>query len=63
MSGIKKCKWTLDNLEKEVKEGRLSIRAAASKYGVPRSTVHDHLTYHEPGVKPGPAPILKKKRG
>ena len=40
-------KWCLDDLDKamqEVKEHGLSIRKASYKYGIPRSTIHDHVT-------------------
>ncbi len=63
MASKKKCKWTLENLEKaleEVKDGKLSVRSAASKYEIPKSTVHGHLTHHDPGAKPGPALILSR---
>lgn len=63
MAGTKRFKWKMEDLEsalEDVKEGKLSVRAAAQKYEVPKSTVHDHLKHHDAGAKPGPAPVLTK---
>ena len=47
----KKTSNTADNLQKaiaEVQGGQArSMRAAALKYGIPKSTLHDHLSRHE----------------
>ena len=57
--------WAFNALEKatqEVQEGKLSIRGAASKYGIPRSTIHDHTSCKVKEVsRPGPSPVLAKK--
>lgn len=59
----KRCQWRVENLDKafqDVRENQLSVRAAAQKYEVPKSTLHDHLNSHEPQGKPGPAPVLNR---
>ena len=59
----KKCKWTLESLEEaleEIQQGKLSVRAAASKYDIPKSTIHDHVKHHDREARPGPSPILTK---
>ena len=41
----KSVNWAFEDLEKavgEVQEGLLSVREAAAKYSVPKSTIHDH---------------------
>lgn len=47
----------------EVRENKLSIRKAAAKYGVPRSTFHDRVTgkIAEGRVTKGPDPYLSTK--
>lgn len=63
MAATTRRKWSIESLEKaidEVRKGNLSVRAAASKYDVPKSTVYDNLTRQEPKSTPGPAPILNK---
>ena len=45
MASAKRRNWKVEDLEKaveEVKEGKLTVRAAAMKYDVPKSTIHDH---------------------
>lgn len=59
----KRGQWSMENLEKalqDVRENQLSVRAAAQKHEVPKSTLHDHLKSHDPRAKPGPAPILNR---
>ena len=56
----KRCKWDMENLEKalqDVMDNQMSVRAAAKKYEVPKSTLHDHLKSYDTDAKPGPAPI------
>ena len=46
----------------EVQKGNLSIRGAAAKYGIPRSTIHDHASLKVKEVsRPGPKPVLTKE--
>lgn len=60
--------WTPDDLQEavdEVREGKLSIRNAATKYGIPRSTINDHSRMKLETIKPrpGPSPVLIDNRG
>lgn len=61
-TGRKRGNWKMEDLEKateEVKEGKLSVREAAQKYSIPKSTVHDHSSSKVKEVsRPGPAPVL-----
>ena len=54
--------WASDDLQrviKEVPEGKLSVRGASMKYGIPRSTIHDHASLKMKEVShPGPSPVL-----
>ena len=57
--------WTDDAMQKAVtaveQEG-ISLRQAAEMYGIPRSTLHDHITGRiELGALPGPKPYLTKE--
>ncbi len=66
MAGVRdRRKWDSDDLKKaieDVQEGRLSIRRAALKYGVPKSTLHDHASHRvEPLSRPGPPPVLSRE--
>ena len=57
-------KWCLDDLDKamqEVKEHGLSIRKASYKYGIPRSTIHDHVTGKIERVRHGLSPVLTEE--
>ncbi len=64
-SARKRGNWAFEDLEKateEVQEGKLSVRGAAGKYGIPRSTIHDHASLKVKGVsRPGPKPVLSKQ--
>uniref|UniRef100_A0A1X7UEV0 HTH CENPB-type domain-containing protein n=1 Tax=Amphimedon queenslandica TaxID=400682 RepID=A0A1X7UEV0_AMPQE len=56
-------KWKAEDLEKaieEVRNGRLSVREAAIKYSIPKSTIHDHSSskVKQISARPGPSPIL-----
>ena len=54
----------MENLEKalqDVIDNQLSVRAAARKHEVPKSTLHDRLKSHDLHAKQGPAPVLSKK--
>ena len=54
--------WASDDLQRatiEVPEGKLSVRGASMKYGIPRSTIHDHASLKMKKVShPGPSPVL-----
>jgi len=57
--------WTLDAMGtavKAVKEGQMSIRHAASSYGVPKSTLERHINGKvvKPGTLGGKQPVLDK---
>ena len=59
----KRGRWDIDNLEKairEVQDRNLSVREAAKKYSIPKSTIHDHIG-GRPVSRPGPAPVLTKE--
>ena len=46
----------------EVQERKLSIREAATKYDIPKSTVYDHTSRKvQEGSRPGPSPVLTKE--
>ena len=50
-----------DSLDKAVVavEKGMSIRGAAERFGIPRSTLYDHATGRiQPHAKPGPTPYL-----
>uniref|UniRef100_A0A1X7T0B7 HTH psq-type domain-containing protein n=1 Tax=Amphimedon queenslandica TaxID=400682 RepID=A0A1X7T0B7_AMPQE len=56
-------KWKAEDLEKAIKEvrnGRLSVREAAIKYSIPKSTIHDHSSskVKQISARPDPSPIL-----
>ena len=55
-------KWTPKDLEeaiRDVQEGKCSVRAAAARHDVPKSTLHDHVSMKVNKIsKPGPSPIL-----
>ncbi len=55
--------WNSDDLKKAIEDvRRLSIRGAALKYGVPKSTLHDHASHKvEPLSHPGPPPVLSRE--
>ena len=38
----KRGNWASDDLQGATKEGKLSVRRASMKYGIPRSPIHDH---------------------
>lgn len=42
----------------DVKDKRLSLRAAAKFHGIPRSTLHDHISGRRKKLFSGGAPIL-----
>ena len=53
--------WTDDQLRsaiKEVSDGVSSVRAAAIKYGIPKSSLHDHLTGKSTKRFGGPRTII-----
>ena len=53
--------WSKDSLDKAVVavEKGMSIRGATERFGIPRSTLHDHATGRiQPHAKPGPTPYL-----
>ena len=56
--------WSQEDLLKaisEVSDGKASIRHAASKYSIPRSTLHDYVSQKaQVGDRPGPDPYLTK---
>ena len=56
--------WSQEDLLKaisEVSDGKASIRYAASKYSIPRSTLQYHvLQKAQVGDRPGPDPYLTK---
>ena len=60
----KSVNWAFEDLEKavgEVQEGLLSVREAAAKYSVPKSTIHDHACLKvKQDSCPGPAPVLRE---
>ena len=60
----KRGNWAFEDLEKateEVQEGKLSVHGAATKYGIPKSTIYDHASLKVKEVsRPGPPPELKK---
>ena len=60
----KSVNWAFEDLEKavgEVQEGLLSVREAAAKYSVPKSTIHDHAYLKvKQGSRPRPAPVLRE---
>ena len=46
-------------LQGATKEGKLSVRGASMKYGIPRSTIHDHASLKVKKMSnPGPSPVL-----
>ena len=57
-------KWTPKDLEeaiRDVQEGKCSVRAAAARHDVPKSTLHDHVSMKVNKIsKPGPSPILRE---
>ena len=68
MPGVKKGskfkrKWTDDAMVaalNDVKNGKTSIRAAATKYDIPHQTVRDYVTGRSAiGMRPGRKPVLK----
>ena len=63
----KRRNWAFEDLEKavgEVQEGSLSVREAATKYNVPKNTIHDHACLKvKQGSRPGPAPVLTEDEG
>lgn len=59
----KRGEWESGDLEmaiREVQDGSLSVRRAAEKYSIPKSTVHDHIR-GRPVSRPGPSPVLNKE--
>ena len=62
----KRGNWASDDLQratKEVQEGKLSVRGASMKYGIPRSTIHDHASLKVKEVShPGITCINKRGR-
>lgn len=51
----------VNNALRRVDLGELSIREAATVYGVPKSTLHDKLSHKSPFVsKQGPKPYLTR---
>ena len=58
----KRGNWKFEDLERvveEVREGKVSVREAAAKYCVPKSTVHDHSSMKVKQIsRPGPPPVL-----
>ena len=58
----KRGNWKFEYLEKateEVREGKLSVRAAERKYAIHQSTIHDHASLKVTKVsRPGPPPVL-----
>lgn len=64
-SAKKRGNWDSDDLVraiKDVAEGRLSVRGAAEKYQIPKSTIHDHISLKvKEASRHGPAPILTKE--
>ena len=60
----RKNQWTNEQLEaamKDVKSKQLSASAAARKYGIPPSTLHDHLSGKSTKRYGGPPTILTAK--
>lgn len=60
----KRRNWKVEDLKKalsEVEEGKLSGRAAAAKYAIPRSTLNDHIKNPSREMKCGPSPVLQKE--
>ena len=57
-------KWSPETLVlamDEVKDGKISLRQAAIKYDIPKSTLSDYLTDKvEVGSRPGPPPVLTR---
>ena len=58
-------KYSQESLEKAVsliRSGTLSLRKAAQRFGIPRSTLSDHVTGKiQPGATPGKAPVLPRE--
>ena len=48
----------LDIVVQQIKEEGLSYREAAAQYGIPRSTLHDHVTGKAMSTKRGPPTVL-----
>lgn len=63
---IGKCSWSwnIDEMEqaiKDVKKGKLTLRAAALLYNVPRTTLHDRVRgIHAMNSRRGPKPRLRE---
>ena len=58
-------KWSDEAMQKAitaVEHEGISLRRAAEMYGIPRSTLHDHVTGQvEHGALPGPSPYLSRE--
>ena len=57
------CPSPMDRALREVREGRMSERTAATTYGVPRSTLRDRLSGRvrvqpDGSTRPGPSTVL-----
>ena len=61
----KSVNWAFEDLDKavgEIQEGLLSVREAAAKYSVPKSTIHDHACLKvKQGSPLGPEPVLREE--
>ena len=58
------CTWTNRQLEaamEDVRAGRAGVRGAARKYGIPRSSLHDHLIDKSTKRYGGPPTVLTKE--
>ena len=56
-------KWTDSQLQaamKEIQEGKSWIRAAAAKFGIPSSSLHDHLSGKTAQMRRGPQTVLSQ---